>query len=344
MPDSTLSLWPYGKRSALLAAPLIWLIAGILLAVANQYWGWPNAGTAKLLVPAVMLVGLAPLTLVVIEFLARRRALLDIKGVKIDFGPRAGATPAFSLPDNIGIPGTVVIDSSPMKILDTLALAIQCEVAVVDLKEGDAWWVSRLLALCAGAVRSRHPAAIVFTGMHEGSAGAYLGWAEPRALLTALLKDNDQYASAYRRAEAITLQLAAFQGTELMPGMGATTLDPHFEVARYAFDQDSDYLKLGLAAFEQVLLDQLALNHENPPDRLTLGRLQHLFGHCLRRETIDLGEPGDRQIIAMLRAKADYIGLIKHGHYAGLLKTDTGQRALLEHLFSRANRGPGEDG
>ncbi|WP_217631658.1 hypothetical protein [Methylomonas sp. LWB] len=33
-----------------------------------------------------------------------------------------------------------------MEILDTLALATQCEVAVVDLKEGDAWWMSRLLS------------------------------------------------------------------------------------------------------------------------------------------------------------------------------------------------------
>lgn len=46
----------------------------------------------------------------------------------------------------------------------------------------------------------------------------------------------------------------------------------------------------------------------------------------------------------MPRANGDYIGLIKHGHDAGLLKTDTGQRARLEHLFSRAKRDPGEDG
>ncbi|MDT4329900.1 hypothetical protein ACQE3E_04150 [Methylomonas sp. MED-D] len=41
------------------------------------------------MVPTVILAGLAPLVLVVVEFLARRQALLDIQGVKIDFGPRA---------------------------------------------------------------------------------------------------------------------------------------------------------------------------------------------------------------------------------------------------------------
>ncbi|WP_426991181.1 hypothetical protein [Methylomonas sp. CM2] len=59
-------------------------------------------------------------------------------------GP-APSNPAFRLADNIGISGTVVTDAAPMEILDTLALATQCEVAVVDLKEGDAWWMSRLL-------------------------------------------------------------------------------------------------------------------------------------------------------------------------------------------------------
>ena len=340
MTDTKERLWPYSKRVALIVIPIIWAVAAVMLLVSSQYLGWPDAGSAKITVPIVALLGFFPLGLVLVDFAVSSRAVLDIKGVKIDFSQQERSSQSFGLPDNIGIPGAVVTDSSPMKIIDALEHATQSEVAVIDIKDGNAWWVTRLLALCAGAVRSGCPNAIVFVGMKEGSNGSFLGWAEPKSLLTAILKDREDYYSTYHHAESIAMQLVAFHGTDLLPnqlqlpGFGPTLI-LHQDVNRYAYDPE--YVKLGQASFEQILMDQLAQKHENPPDRLTLGRLNHLFEHCLHRDVINLSDPGDKQILSMLRAKGDFVALMKQDRYVGLLKAEIGQRVVLEQLFSQAN-------
>jgi len=324
-------LWPHSKRATLTAIPFIWVIAAILLFASSKYLGWPDAGATKVVVPSVALIGLLPLGLMLVDFAASSRAVLDIKGVKIDFSQQARSSQSFGLPDNIGNPGTVVGDSRPMKIIDALDHATQNEVAVIDIKDGNAWWVTRLLVLCAGAVRSGRPSAIVFIGGKDDEYGMFLGWATPAALLKAILSERIEFDSTYRHAASIANQIAAFRGAELLP----TPISLHQEVFRYA--NDPEYVKRGAASFEQILMDQLALNHEKHPDRLTPGRLNYLFEHCLRREAIDLSDPGDKQILSLLRAKGEFVPLIRQDRYVGLLKAELGQRFVLEQLFSQAN-------
>src|SRR5262245_14599784 len=205
-------LWPHSKRATLTAIPFIWVIATILLFASSKYLGWPDAGSTKVVVPAVALIGFLPLGLMLVDFAASNRAVLDIKGVKIDFSQQARSSQSFGLPDNIGISGAVVTDSSPMEIIDALEHATQSEVAVIDIKDGNAWWITRLLALCAGAVRSGCPSAIVFIGMKDGEYGTFLGWAAPTALLKAILRDRSEYFSTYHHAASIANQIVAFQG------------------------------------------------------------------------------------------------------------------------------------
>jgi hypothetical protein len=345
--DVTERLWPYSRRAALGAVPLIWIAGALIMLALNKYFGWPDSGAVKFVVPAVALVGFLPLVLMLVDFAASSRAVLDIKGVKIDFSQEVAVSQAFGLPDNIGIPGAVVTDSSPMQIIDALEQATQSAVAVLDVKEGNAWWVTRLLALCAGAVRSGRPSAIVFIGMKENANGSFLGWADPNALLRAVIEDKTDYEITYHRAASIAAQVIAFHGMELAPTVFMPPLPPatvgqpqpvalHSDVSRYAC-QDA-YVSRGAAAFEQILMDQLALKHENPPDRLTLGRLNHLFEHCLYRDVIDLAQPGDKQFLAVLRAKAQFIALMKQDRFLGLIKAETGQRFVLEQLFSQENK------
>ena len=71
------------------------------------------------------------------------------------------------IPDNIGVSGPIVSDTSPMNIIQTLKDATRNEIVVIDLKEGEAWWVTRLLALSVGAVRAGSLSTFVFTGMKE---------------------------------------------------------------------------------------------------------------------------------------------------------------------------------
>lgn len=333
-------LWPYSKRAALLAVLLAWLAGAAAIVAANHYYGWPDAGAMKLVVPLAVLLGLLPLMLVLVDFAASSRAVIAIKGVNIDFSRQAPRESSFRLPDNIGIPGAVVVDSTPMKITEALEQATQNEVAVLDLKDGNAWWVTRLLALCAGAVRSGAPAAIAFLGTRENCPATYLGWAEPKAILQALLNDDIRYRDTYHHAESITAQLVAFEGNRLLPASPALVLAG--DVQRYAYSPE--YVRLGKSAFEQVLMDQLKLSHELQPDRLTLVRLRALLEHCLYCDRLDLAQPDDEQIGVMLRARGAYVALVREGRYLGLLNTADGQRLILQQLFAQASERPPPEG
>jgi hypothetical protein len=46
----------------------------------------------------------------------------------------------------------------------------------VDLKDGNAWWVTRLLAVCAAAIGVGSPRVIVFVGRRENRERIFLGW------------------------------------------------------------------------------------------------------------------------------------------------------------------------
>ena len=42
MLDPENTLWPYGTRAALLAAPVIWLLVAVLLAITHRFLSLPN--------------------------------------------------------------------------------------------------------------------------------------------------------------------------------------------------------------------------------------------------------------------------------------------------------------
>ena len=54
------------------------------------------------------------------------------------------------------------------QILDALREATACEVVIIDLEDGQAWWETRLLVLLAGAVRLKRPERVVFVGKDGG--------------------------------------------------------------------------------------------------------------------------------------------------------------------------------
>jgi hypothetical protein len=91
--------------------------------------------------------------------------------VKIDFSQGQITKAAVELPGNIGKPEAAVSDSTPMKIVSAFEVIVENQIVRLDLKEGNAWWVSRLLALCTGATRAGSPEAIVFVGVKEMSVG-----------------------------------------------------------------------------------------------------------------------------------------------------------------------------
>ena len=74
------SLWPYGHGSALLAAPLCWLIFALIFLATDRYLQWPNAELAKILVLLVATISFFPTLLSLFDYIARSRGMLDING------------------------------------------------------------------------------------------------------------------------------------------------------------------------------------------------------------------------------------------------------------------------
>ena len=352
MEDDTALLWPYSPKVAVLAAPVIWIGLLAVLAFVVGYLGWSEAGSRYVLV-GVLIAGLLPVLLCVADKVVSSRAVLDIKGVKIDFSQTQLAASSIMLPENIGRPEPLVADSSPMRIVSALETAAAHEVVRVDLRDGSGWWMTRLLGLCAGSVRVGSPKVVVFVGMKEGIHDSFLGWSPTQALLYALIEDSREhgplkvtYGQVYRRAVWLAKQMGVFAGPPEMaappmapvgPVPAPYPVQPFAEVTRYL--NHVDYKKLGEGALEQILMDLCAqYTLETPPDRLTLGRLREQFGHCLCETKVDLDAPQKEQILALLSGDIGYVALVRGGRYHGLVERALVERQVLKQLLARVGK------
>jgi hypothetical protein len=342
MPEKKDLLWPYQLNTAFLLIPLIWLISALILMVTYRYLGWPDSESLASVLLVVLLISLLPLLLRTLDYLSSRRASVETQLFKVDFSYAALAQSSIQrepvrLPANIGIPGTAVPESGT-QIIRVLEDVSGNEVVVVDIEEGDAWWVTRLLALSGGAVRAGSPKAIVFVGMVSHHPGAFLGWVRPADALKAILRSKEAYLDRYLRAKRIAQQLFIFGDDQIIP----TNLTLQQDVLNYTYN--FEYKERGEAAFEQVLMDQLKSTFsanpavtltplEDPPDRLTLSRLNELFSHCLFQDQVDLDQPDEVQIETFLKSEAPYIALVRNKKYESMLERSAGERLILRSFY-----------
>ena len=135
----------------------------------QNYGAWQNDISGSIVI-VISIISFIPMLMVLLDYFSLKGAVIEIKGVKIDFGKVDTGTSgspqmAFELPDNIGIVGAIITDSSAMNIMKMLnVIGAEHEIVIVNLKRGNAWWVTRLLVLCAGAVRTGFPKVLVFFG------------------------------------------------------------------------------------------------------------------------------------------------------------------------------------
>ena len=220
-------LWPTGGRGALLAAPLIWLALGVALGLAHKLWGWPNKDSGNTVLLLTVAVGFVPILLAVLDYIASSRAAMDIRGVKIDFSQGEVKRLTIELPPNLGQAGVGASDAAPLDITNVLDSALSSPLSAVEtlasnpiirvnLGKGDAWWVSRLLVVTAGAVRTGVPGAIAFVGDNP-TPRTFFGWASPAETLASLMEDTSlrghaklRYSDVYSRAVRISNLLALF--------------------------------------------------------------------------------------------------------------------------------------
>ncbi len=335
-------LWPFAPVIAIIAAPI--LLAGLLVlsAILRKLTGWPPTELGQPLFTGILVVSLLPAVLGVLDMVAERRGVIEYRGLKLDFSLAAAVSPvSFEVPHNIGVPGQPVTDSDTRQILDALRDATANEVAIVDLKDGDAWWETRLLVLIAGAVRLARPAAMVFVATEGGLSNQFQGWAPPLELLPLILRSDRTYRESYARARAAARQWelvdpmgsggAPPQPPQLPPwvqGLGAT--HPWM-----AFDSRS-----GLPnelAFEQFLQGDLGIRIEQLGSQRTISivRLQELFRAVLRTNAVDEGWPSERQLEAILSSGDSYIAVTREKRYLRLLPLLTGLAVLMRSLVKR---------
>jgi hypothetical protein len=342
------SLWPFESRKALLAAPLIWLAIGFSLALIHHWFQWPNkeSGNTVLLVAAAL--GLVPTLLRVFDYIASSRAAVDIKGIKIDFSHGEVKRVTLELPPNLVQTGAAPTDSSPLEISNVLDSALGLASSTVtsvtsnpviriDLGKGDEWWVSRLLVLTAGAVRTGVPGAIAFIGDNPRPHGFH-GWNSPAETLAALMEDavprgqsGLTYQDLYLRAVRIAKLLDLFSDTSpAFPPWPVKTLP--VDVQSYL--QNPKYASLGEAAMEQILMDLIfQYGIENPPDQLTFRRLQELFvHHPLYTQSVDLSKSEEEQTRDFLNSDTPYIALVRDGRYEGVTERADVERVALHKL------------
>ena len=315
----------------MVAVPLIALALVAALAVARAQADWPGPGSDNLVLVGVLVLSLLPVLLVLVDLVARRGGSIAFREVRIDF---AGAVEPAS---TITIPK--VTDSSRTEIIQTLRGHVGNEFVVVDLEEGDAWWETRLLILCAGAARFGRPGAIVFVATQRAPR-RFQGWAPPADLLRSMLRADPRYRTAYANAQAAAAQWRLVPPPD--PGLnGPPPAQPWMtpSVASDslpAWEPDGKWSEPNEFAAEQYLANEL--EQYEPPEAggITTARLKHLADSFLRTDAIDRQWSDDARMDALLASEAEYVAVTDRGQYVGLLSHAAGRTMILQALVREA--------
>ncbi|HEV2415919.1 MAG TPA: hypothetical protein VGX27_14035 [Candidatus Dormibacteraeota bacterium] len=326
-------LWPFSRRMALLAIPIVLLILALAVALMRATMNWPPTSSDSLVLTGILILSLIPLVLVVVDMIAMRGGALELPFVKLSFAASMTPVQAATIAANIGVPGVRILDSDSVKILDSMSKATSSDIVVIDLETGRAWWETRLLVLSAGAIRLGHPGVIVFVATEEETPRRFQGWARPDALLPLLLDAYPGYRQSYLDAQVAGAQWASVTppppNTPPMIPLGASPLAIQGANAAPFINGQPNPM-----AIEQFLAISLGQYEENPV-RVTLTHLRGEYAAALHTEAIDRSWPPDRQTDAFLASDAPYMAITDSGRYLGLLPRMVGQTTLLRAILER---------
>ena len=338
-------LWSFSARASVISVPIV--LVGLLIVVTTlqRATGWPSRDSETAVLVGVFVLSLMPLVLALLDTIVERGAVIEYRGIKLDFSQAVSPGPAsVSIPVNIGVTGRALTDSDTSQILDTLRQAVSTDIVVVDLESGDAWWETRLLILVAGAVRLNRPDVIVFVGTDGSAASRFQGWAYPADLLRRLLAADQRYVRSYYRASAAARQWALAE--PILPGTAPVPFPWMAGLSTQhlwmAFDSASG-LPNELAA-EQFLAADLGAQIEIPeqakggPKGISLVRLEELFRPVLHKEFMDETWTGSKQLEAFLDSSAAYVAVTRKGSYSRLLPRVEGLNAIAKSLATEQDR------
>jgi hypothetical protein len=275
----------------------------------------------------IFLFSLLPILLALLDVFIERGGSVKYKGLEINFAQVSHlGMSGFNVPTNIGVPSKVVVDAGTSEILGALRQATACEVVVIDLEEGQAWWETRLLILLAGAARLGKPHKFVFVGKHGGIDGCFRGWGHSGELLPCLLEADPQYSRSYHAARAAARQWELVEpvnppdpaypyATPPKPVSIQTGLA--FGGDRFAFDNGLPNLLLA----EQLLADDLGrqIEMKENPRTISIDRLKGIFQPVLYKAArIDTSWPTERQITEFFNCEFDHLAITQKDKYLSL--------------------------
>lgn len=304
--------WPYEPAPTMVIAVLVLVILlaawGLLrepLHLDRVDGGWVLFGIVSLAV--------LPIVLLVLEGIGAAGGSVEIgQVVKVALSAAAGAQTLVLAPPNV-TPSPVIGDSGSQQIIEGLRRARQSKIVVVSLEDGHAWWESRLLILCVGAVRLGQPQVIVFTATRQGKPDQFVGWARAQDVRDRLLDANRDFVIAHDTA----MGFAA--GARQMHALGAGSPPyPQLGNKHYIiYPSGPDHLNPFLE--EQLLADALAPIENVAHRELGLKRLEELLYPVLCTTHVDRTDPEAEWFRKALRSNEEYLAVTDSGTYVGLM-------------------------
>ena len=314
--------WPFTPRTTLLIAVLV-LVA--LLAA----WGLLrdllhfDRVEAGAVLAGIVALSVLPILMLLLEGIGTGGGSIEIGQVKVDLTAAARAQVLTVAPPNVAA-SEVIGDSGSHQIIEGLKRSRASRTVVVDLEEGHAWWESRLLILCEGAVRLGQPQVVVFTATRSGRVRQFVGWAHPAAIQRRLLDADPGFAAAHD--SALGLALAARQTHGLAAGNAnpagnarpQALLNKQFIVYPGGI-QPTGVGRLNEFLEEQLLADALAPSEIQGHREITVSRLEELLAPVLRKGYVDRTDPDAEWFRKALRSDEEYLAVTDAGTYQGLM-------------------------
>jgi hypothetical protein len=361
---TTSRFWPFAVRWAYVASLIM-----VPILVALAVWLYRPQGplatrlTFAPLVVAVLL-GLLPVILVILGGVRS----VEAAGVTVAFAAvqdvvsTSGVITTRSLiADNLGNPPGSVMDSGSDTIIDSLKDAVGNYCVVIDLKEGEEWWLTRLLVLVSGAARLGFPRAVVFTCATADQPRCFLGWATPSDLLRRVLVRDPMLGESYREAQRDWLlwQLGSpsqpgaqrmlpwapsgrmrmhtyLPAGSALPQLAQRSADGTIEFPWPSPDATSPPSVMREDGFEaeRYLLSHLAPHEGTAPWSLTEAGVRDLFGSVLHTESVDPQDDEATWVKNILGSNADFFAVTRRTQFVNLVPRRTAVNAVLLALVS----------
>lgn len=319
--------WPFGARAAVLLVPVLLILLLVVWGVSRGPLHFDEAHPGWVLL-GIVLLSVLPLLLVVLESMTLSGGSIEVGKVKFALTAAATAQSLVVATRNVA-PGVNISDTGSTQIIDGLRRARSARIVVVNLEDGHAWWVSRLLILCAGAVRLGRPLVIVFTATRSGRANQFVGWSHPSELLDRLLDANPDYARKFEHAMGLASAVRQ-EHSVTRPGARARVVQQAKSFIVYPPDAE------GLNPFleEQLLADALG-PIESPPREIGLGQLNDLFDPVLHTGHVDRTDLEAEWFKKALRSDEEYVAVTDSGSYVVLMTRDNVISEVLLALTAR---------